>query len=110
MKKNDQSEVDPEFKYGFAVKAFDTEKQYSYERALTLASCPTCNRFLRWEISIEKEDDRFCYAICCGIRYSMVPEVVRIVSKTDSQLLFNFPEEYSWVEDDDFFKELMDGN
>jgi hypothetical protein len=62
------------------IKIFDTQEKYDYQKVLISSHCPTCNNLLKWQILIQKDDDRFCHALCCGVRYSMIPEVVRIIS------------------------------
>ena len=93
-----ESQEKHESKYGFVV-SLENDKIYDYQKSLSLARCRTCEHILRWQVSLEKEDDRFCYAECCGIRYSMVPETVRI--------LWNTTKEIAEMDDDDFFKELQ---
>lgn len=100
---NDEARMKHEAQHGFVVKPFETGQQYNYQKALTLARCPTCHGFLKWQISAEKDDDRFCFALCCGMRYSMVPEVVRIVSATEK----NQYEVAKEMTDDEFLKDLM---
>lgn len=100
---NDEDQMKHESQHGFVVKAFESGQQYNYQKALTLARCPTCHGFLKWQISAEKDDDRFCFALCCGMRYSMVPEVVRIVSGTEKSG-FQVAQELT---DEEFLKELM---
>lgn len=85
-------------KYGFVV-SLDSDKVYDYQKSLSLSRCRTCESILRWQISLEKNDDRFCYAECCGIRYSMVPETVRILWNTAKSEVEEMAEE-------DFLEEL----
>lgn len=85
-------------RYG-AVVSLDSDKVYDYQKSLSLSRCLTCESILRWQISLEKNDDRFCYAECCGIRYSMVPETVRILWNTAKS-------EIAEMADEDFLEEL----
>jgi len=104
---DDESRMKHENVYGFIVKPYDTKEVYDYQKSLTLARCPTCNAFLEWEISKEKEDDRFCFALCCGMRYSMIAESVRIVSSTEKSLFRDSVAHHAeLLDDEDFLKEL----
>lgn len=94
---DDDAKKAHEAKVGFVVSLSDREV-YDYQKCLCLARCRTCETPLVWQISREKEDDRFCFADCCGIRYSMVPETVRI--------LWDTRREADVIDEDDFLNEL----
>ena len=56
----------------------DPKIVHNYQTILHNAVCPTCNNKIYWNFGIES--DKFCHTVCCGIKYSMVPETIRILS------------------------------
>jgi hypothetical protein len=55
---------------------------YDYQSLLASGVCPSCNNKLEWKIcpAVTSQDDKFCHADCCGMRYSMVAEKVRVLA------------------------------
>jgi hypothetical protein len=69
---------------------------YNYQQLLLGAECPSCGMKLTFQTVKQQTgvtspsnwdwDDRLCYVDCCGIRYSMVPQTVRILSTPLAEL------------------------
>lgn len=56
---------------------------YDYYDLECHAKCPSCGSTINWissNDSIKGHLDKFRYAECCGMQYSMVPERVRVIS------------------------------
>lgn len=77
---------------------------YDYQDILRKGLCSHCQKPLKWNLTpLTQQDDRFCFAICCATRFSMVPEKVRVIPS------FAFPleeEEKEEAVDSDFLREL----
>lgn len=79
---------------------------YDYQSLLATGVCPSCGIKLDWRIAthVTGNDDKFCFADCCGMRYSMVPEKVRVLGvpkKLEVQ-----KEGDDMLADDEFIREL----
>jgi hypothetical protein len=86
---------------------------YDYQDLLVRGTCLHCKKELQWALSPKSSgssDDRFCEAICCATKYSMVPEKVRVVTSfafpmSDDELKSESRSEEANA-DDDFLREL----
>jgi hypothetical protein len=90
---------------------------YDYQECLQRAICHHCGKALHWKLANilnNKEhfhDDRFCYAVCCLTRYSMVPEKVRIVASLDvPECTEDDKDDELKIEDEEFLRELQKMN
>lgn len=79
---------------------------YDYQDCLTRGVCLHCSKSLEWMLEIKKNDDRFCSAVCCLTKYSMVPDKVRIIGSFAHPL--EDESENEAVLDDDFIKQLRE--
>lgn len=85
----------------------DPSLVYNYHDCLNRGVCLACGKTLQWKLEVRPNDDRFCAAVCCMTKYTMIPESVRITSSFSLSLT---PEELAEAEDedgDDFLKELQ---
>jgi hypothetical protein len=85
----------------------DPSLVYGYHDCLTRGVCLACGKSLDWKLEVRPNDDRFCAAVCCMTKYTMVPESVRITSSFALTLTAEEMEEAEKDDDDDFLKELQ---
>jgi len=70
---------------GLKIDPSNPYYEYDYQECLRRGTCPNCGKDLEWRLSLaSNSDDRFCHAVCCAVRYSMVPEKVRIIATVET--------------------------
>jgi hypothetical protein len=85
----------------------DPKVAYDYQELLSEGQCIHCGHALLWKLEVKNGDDRFCHAICCATKYSMVPEKVRVLASFAYPLEEGESErEDESVADADFLREL----
>jgi hypothetical protein len=84
----------------------DPSLVYGYYDVLTRGVCLHCGKPLQWKLEVKENDDRFCYAICCAIRFSMIPDKVKVIAMPDfGDYKIGDEEELA---DDNFMKALQE--
>ncbi len=86
---------------------YDPSVVYNYQEILSLGTCHHCGKYLQWKLEVKNDDDRFCHAICCATRYSMVPEKVRVLATFAFPLDEKEEKEEELSDEADFLKELQ---
>ena len=91
------------------VETANPAKVYDYQSLILNGVCKSCNKRLEWHLgSHRKEDDKFCYTECCHIRYSLIPESVRVIAGLASSFTETATEDDDALLDDDFIKQLRE--
>lgn len=82
--------------------SLDPSIVYDYQKVIHLAACPSCESLLSWSLTKPVDGDKFCIAECCGMRYGMVAETIRVIGVPISSGN-DLPKELA---DEDFLAEL----
>ena len=89
------------------IETANPAKIYDYQSLILNGVCRSCLNKLQWKLGCARnEDDRFCYAECCHIRYCMVPEQVRVIASLASTFRDDEEEINETLMDSDFLDEL----
>ena len=86
----------------------DPQLIYDYNDCLARGVCLQCGKKLEWNLDVGPKDDRFCYAVCCTTRYSMIPDKVRIIGTFAYPLSQKEMDEEELSADEDFIKQLQE--